>query len=540
MDRAMPGEELLMWAVGTFLAVWFVWVAGKVFFWKRRFRLTNSSVWPVMDIIRWAVRDPEVRHRGLLTLATLAALQFVFLIPLPALSAEALRIHFNRISQLTNEFQFLRIPALLNGPMGNFTIFGMGLAPFISSCLFIQLGSAFIPRLRRFSFGEESGRRKIQRLTYILTVCLALIQSFFISMWLENPMHLDGVWAISIPIGVFRLLTTVTMTAGTLLLLAICNGINKYGLGNGFALIVAVWVASGLYAAFHDLLTLHGLGELDIPILILFGLIFSAFAYAAFYMTSRERRLQLYDENSARRVWVPLRFSWTAMQPVGWAASLLIFPKTLANFTGSRMASDFASEILRLGWPRFLLSAVLVFGSAYLYTWIVFKPKCIIGLAARYGLRCSEDTERAIKGERVKLILIASLFFLVVLYLPDFTSPHLRIPHSASQVFGVFGVAVLIGVFFDLLKQLEFFRKKAESGVKDWAVCYTAIDEIEANIKSSYLEASGIPSLVEPLRFTWGMPIRTAVDQYRIHTPSGQATEARRLLLQNADEERHA
>jgi hypothetical protein len=107
----------------------------------------------------------------------------------------------------------------------------------------------------------------------------------------------------------------------------------------------------------------------------------------------------------------------------------------------------------------------------------------------------------------------------------------LKIPYSPANLFSAGILLVIVGVFSDIISQIGFFKDKFESGIKEWAICYVAFDEIEATIKSNYLKDQGIPALVEPLRFTWGLPIRTIVDQYRLYVPVNKNKEARDLLI---------
>jgi len=92
-------------------------------------------------------------------------------------------------------------------------------------------------------------------------------------------------------------------------------------------------------------------------------------------------------------------------------------------------------------------------------------------------------------------------------------------------------IALAVGVFSDIIRQLEFFKNRQESGIKDWCICYIAFDEVEAKIKREHLKSKGISALVEPLRFSWGMPIRTIVDQYKIYVPTNKQQEARSLII---------
>lgn len=273
------------------------------------------------------------------------------------------------------------------------------------------------------------------------------------------------------------------------------------------------------------------LASYALPLLIV---ITCAFIYAAFFITSRVNKATLdQEELQSGGPAIPMRLTWVAAEPVEWTASISLLPATMAGFSGDPAAEKLASFFL-VGWTALILKTLLLFGFTYFYTWIVFSPRWAATMAKRYGYPGKPDNQTGLREllqeEKRRLVLLVGLFLLAVSYLPEMIQRYLGLPYYATHIFGGTGLLVIAGVFFDLLKQLEFFRKRSESGIMDWSVCYTAFDEIEASIKSGYLARNGIPALVEPLRFTWGIPIRTAVDQYRIYTPSDRALEARDLL----------
>ncbi len=107
----------------------------------------------------------------------------------------------------------------------------------------------------------------------------------------------------------------------------------------------------------------------------------------------------------------------------------------------------------------------------------------------------------------------------------------LKMPYWIASLFCGTAVLLGVGVFADILHQAEFFKNRVDSGIKDWEVCYTAFDEFEAKIKAEFLRSKGIQGLIEPFRFTWGIPVRTMVDQYRIYVPFDKKEEARNLLI---------
>jgi hypothetical protein len=165
---------------------------------------------------------------------------------------------------------------------------------------------------------------------------------------------------------------------------------------------------------------------------------------------------------------------------------------------------------------------------------LVFKPHYLIDLAKKYGYAPSEgkdsDFDNHLRMTLLKLCAVAGLFLAGIVVLPDLIMTLLKLPTRIAGVIGGVSLLVVVGVFSDIVRQLVFLKERRESGTADWTVAYTAFDSMEAAIKAQHLEDRGIRTLIEPLRYTWRMPIRTIVDQYRIYTPTTKREEARSLL----------
>jgi hypothetical protein len=173
---------------------------------------------------------------------------------------------------------------------------------------------------------------------------------------------------------------------------------------------------------------------------------------------------------------------------------------------------------------------VLIITFSYFYAAIVFNPKYILSIANRYGyglVKSKDGKDEDYLDDNMSKVLLITTLFLVGLCLTNLIMLFFKIPSLVASFVGGMSLLLAVGVFSDIVKQLSFFKDKQDSGIKDWSICYIAFDEIEAKIKSEYLKAKGILALVEPLRFTWGMPIRTIVDQYRIYVPADRKEEAR-------------
>ena len=501
----MPNsEELLMNIVGILLACFFIFLVVKQFSWRPL--SFNPS-----ELIQWAFREAEVRRRIFITLAVLAAVKVASFLPLPGLDLGEIFTFFKRISHQTGPLDLFDMAKSFH----ELRLFGFGLTFFISACVLIQLGSVVVPAIRRAAFGGEAGRQKIEKWTWLLTMVLAIVSGSVLALWLEKPSSFEGFQIVSNPGWGFRFLLVLSVAAATFLLLAVASWINNHGLGNGVALIVVTGGVSDLISVFLRPLSAYPGNRFGSAVVLLLAGILMSVLLVVFYVTNNETHLELRSKTGAPAVRIPLRPGWVGREPLGFAAFIWVNAWKLWPSIG---------EVV----PTLVAIPMLTLVTAYLYGTIIRSPKRTEEMAERYGyVFPSED----FKKESAKTLLVTGLVLILISNLPGLIRRFVLNSKTVSFAVGGTGVLFLVGVFFDLMKQLEFLKKKKESGIKNWAVCYVAPDEIEAQIKTGYLGGKGIPALVEPLRFTWGMPIRTAVDQYRIYTPIESCCKGRELIL---------
>ncbi|MDD5730008.1 MAG: hypothetical protein PHN57_02650 [Candidatus Omnitrophica bacterium] len=480
----------------------------------------NNSL---VNILSWAANQAEMRKRVFITIGALVLLRLVFLLPLPGLDLEALKKFLGMIS---NDQAGRVIMLVFGGSLDRFTIFGLGLMPFFSSCILIQLASVAIPKLRRLSFGGEGGRREISKYTYIITIVLSLLQSYFIGLWIENPARFEGMRLVAMAPGLgFRLTCMATMTAAVMLLLFFADLITRHGIGNGIALIAVSFIPLKLFAAARQLLNLGQNGELPFSPVV-FAVVFAGFIYVIYFITNRSKQIEFQDEKS-NKISLNLRPTITGYAPISFAQSVILFPAVLASLTGAR---NMYNLLMRGNLLYFLAYFILIAVFTYLYAAIIFSPKYILNTAAKYGYKLVKNNGRSeeeyLDLGMLKVLIMSALFLIGIACIPDITAVFFRIPYLVAGFLGGTAIALAVGVFSDIIRQLEFFRDKDISGIKNWKICYTAFDEIEAGLKSAFLNNKGVPALVEPLRFSWGMPERTMVDQYRIYVPEERKGEA--------------
>ena len=491
--------------------------------------LSPSNTRSITELLFFLVTNRETRMRLFITLGVLIVFRIMVLIPSPGINQEA----------LAAMFQGAHSNSLISGSFARFSIVSLGLIPFFSACLLIQLLSVVIPSLKKATFGDEEGRRKIVRYTFFLTVGLALVQSYGMSTWLENTMSPQGTSLVTMQGISFRIVTMVTLTASVIFLLWLADIINNYGIGNGIAMIFVSGTVLGLFSWVYQHFTFYTEGGIGIVKTLVVIMLVMGSLYVAFFFTSRAKRIELKNRKTKKEISIPLRISWVADAPSTLSSAILMFPATITTFIHHPWLYSIGSIFWRGNITHFILQGVLLFFCTYVYASIIFKPAYIQNLLQRFNFsfKSTEGKQptQYLDNQLSKILIITAILLFLCLHMSTFLRNLLSVETSSGTVVGFMSVAgitllVLAGVFFDILCQLEFFYQKSKASSKSLTVAYIAFDEIEAKIKSEYLKGKGINALVEPLRFTWGIPIRTAIDQYRIYTPARDVKKARKLI----------
>ena len=473
----------------------------------------------VKDTIAWMFKDKDALRRLLFTVGMLIVVRLLYLIPLPGVDSGAFYefIKSAMTSKGTPRY------GLLGGPFSNFTIFSLGLMPFISACILLQIASLIIPPLRRFSFGGERGRDAVLKLTYAVTIAISILQSYYTISWLERLNVPGGNNIVVIHGLIFKLVIVFSMTAAVFFLIYITGLITRYGIGNGVVMIIVssfiFRIVAGIESAYDQINRSICLG--DFILLITF---WAVLAWGIYYVTRRGRILNINGPNSAV---IELKASYLGTAPVACASAIIGLTYLLFSF----------SPILHVNfiWKyNLILTILLIFVFTFSYIYLVFDSKHVRSLLDRHGYSFTDaqkDPEGYLDANLSRVLLVTSAILIVMEVIPEILKSRYQVLFQFHGLYSASFILVGVGVFSDLIQQVRFLKMKKESGIKEWGICYIAFDEIEATIKSEFLKSRQIKALVEPLRFTWGMPIRTAMDQYRIYVPSAKKDEARGLIL---------
>jgi len=487
--------------------------------------LSPSSLHSIKELLLFLVTNRETQRRLFITVGVLIVFRLLAYIPLPGINQEALTALFHGADSNS--------PII--GSSLRFSIISLGVMPFLSACLLIQLLSAVIPHLHSATFGDEKGRYKIVQYTYILTIGLALVQSFGLSLGLENMGDASIVTMQRVP---FRIVATVTLTAACFLLLFLADIINKYGIGNGIAMLVISGVLMGVLKLVYQFCHLFIERETGIFTAVLILTIIIGSLYLAFFFTSRERKIVIRGKKVQREITIPLRLSWVANAPLMLSSTIVMLPVAIIQFSNFPLLLPIVSYLMPGTIVYIIVDGILLLFFTYIYASIIFQPSYIQNLLQKYNFSVKKIVGKKLTDyldSSLSEILIITAILLFVMprvstLISSLLSPDNNKVVAVYFVSGSIGILLFAGVFFDILSQLEFFYQKNKRPNKNFSVAYVAFDEIEAQIKSEYLRGKKIDALVEPLRFTWGIPIRTAIDQYRIYVPEEKVKKARKLL----------
>lgn len=394
-------------------------------------------------------------------------------LPTPGIDAGALAEFFSRIAKTQGGTIFGIINMFSGGAMERLTIFALGIMPYISASIILQLLTAVIPALEKLAKEGRSGYEKINQYTRYFTVGLALIQSFFIALWLENPTHFEGLKIVLDPGWGFRLLTVATLTTGTIFIMWLGEQIQERGIGNGISLVITAGIISRIPTALQQLFILvspfssaHRQIQ-PFTILIMSGLLVGVvLAVVLIIQGQRKIPVQYARRVVGRRVfggqstYIPLKVDQSGVIAIIFAQSIILFPATLASFIPNPAFQRLAEGLIRGHLLYTLVYALLIIFFCYFYTAIVFNPIDLAENMKKYGgfipgIRPGTSTAEFLDFVMTRITLTGAIFVAVIAIFPDFIMAWLKVPYLVASFFGGTGILITVGVMLDTIKQIE-------------------------------------------------------------------------------------
>lgn len=412
----------------------------------------------------WSIED--LRKRILYTLLLLVVFRLGVYVPTPGIDREALAAFFERSQgTLLDVFDMFS-----GGGLERFSVFALGIMPYISSSIIFQLLAVVVPSLEKLQKEGEFGRRKINQYTRYATLALAFFQGFGISIGLEHMVSPAGVPVVPGGGMGFRLLTAVTVATGSMFVMWIGERISERGVGNGTSLIIFAGIVAGIPSAIIRVGKLVVAGELGIGNLLLVGMIMLACIVFILFVERAERRIPIQygrrmvgsHVHGAQLSHLPLKVNTAGVIPPIFASSLLMFPATFLQFLppmqleGRPWLENLMLYFAPGAFGYEVTYVMLIVFFTYFYTAVQFNPEDVADNLRKYGsfipgVRPGKETAEYIDTILTRLTLWGALYLSVICVLPSVLAREFRVPFR----FGGTGLLIVIGVALDTIAQLE-------------------------------------------------------------------------------------
>ena len=445
----------------------------------------------VVETVRNIFSIPDLRKRIIFTFLLLAVYRLGSHIPTPGVDPVALSEFFKSMSG--GVFGFLDL--FSGGALRRLSVFALGIMPYISASIILQLLTVVWPYLEKLSKEGEMGRRKINQYTRYGTIVLSIVQSLGVAFWLKSqsapggaplvPPHVqDSLWGLGFPI-----MTVLTLTTGTAFIMWLGEQISERGIGNGISLIIFAGIVVNLPHAVFTTIEDIRTGQRNLFAMLFLVVFMVAVVAFVVFMERAQRRIpvQYAKRVVGRKVYggantyLPLRVNTAGVIPVIFASSILVIPTTMASMIKAPWSQAIASQ-LRVGEPLYyLLQVVGIIFFGYFYTSIVFNPVDTADNMRKYGgfipgIRPGKKTSDYIDRVLTRITLVGSLYLAAVCILPEFliSGVHVnQLPFGVGAAldawlpiwftegmginfyFGGTSLLIVVGVAMDTIQQIE-------------------------------------------------------------------------------------
>jgi preprotein translocase subunit SecY len=403
---------------------------------------------------------PELKKRILYTLALLIVYRIGVHVPTPGIDSQALADFFARAQgTLLGLFDMFS-----GGALERLSVFALGIMPYISASIILQLLTVVIPHLERLKKEGEQGRKKITQYTRYGTIVLSIIQGFGISIGLENMSAPGGAPIVIFPGWGFRIMTVITLTAGTAFIMWLGEQITERGIGNGISLIIFAGIVAGLPTATVNTFRLVSTGEMGIFLLLILLIFMIAVVGFIIFMETAQRRIpiQYAKRVIGRRVYggqsthLPLKINTSGVIPPIFASSIMMFPATLESLFHVELIRNIVAAIRPGNLAYETIFVALIFFFCYFYTAVTFNPVDVADNLKKHGgyipgIRPGKRTADYIDRVLTRITLGGATYISAVCVLPSILITRFNVPFY----FGGTALLIVVGVALDTVAQME-------------------------------------------------------------------------------------
>jgi preprotein translocase subunit SecY len=436
----------------------------------------------MIEAIRRIFGIPELRIKIVYTLLLLVVCRLGAYISVPGVNADV-AISLFKFATGGGQNLFQLVDIFSGGAFAKMTILALGVMPYITASIIMQLLIALVPSMQReIRESPDQGRRKLSKWTRLATLVIALFQSGYFAKYVVKvnlaspgiivPEILDvKLFGVS---WLFYLTVMITMTAGTLLLMWIGEQISEKGVGNGISLIIATGILASFPSTIGSIINQLNLesqeaGQLTFPMLIVLCALFVFITIGTILVIQGQRRIPL---QYARRIvgrhevqggnsHIPLKVNYAGVIPVIFASSLLMFPATIGQFLGrGTWLGQLASYLSPGSWVYMIIYVMLILFFTYFWTATQFKPEQIASDMKKNGafipgIRQGKPTQDFLESTMSRITLAGAVFLAIIAILPTLVGRLIGVDANISQFFGGTSLLILVGVILDTTKQIE-------------------------------------------------------------------------------------
>ncbi|MBW2019443.1 MAG: preprotein translocase subunit SecY [Deltaproteobacteria bacterium] len=403
---------------------------------------------------------PELKKRILCTFGLLMVYRIGCAIPTPGIDADALATFFARArGTLLGLFDMFS-----GGALERLSVFALGIMPYISASIILQLLTVAIPHLDRLSKEGESGRKKITQYTRYGTVILSIIQGFGISIGLESMSAPGGAPVVAHPGWDFRFMTVLTLTAGTAFIMWLGEQITERGIGNGISLIIFAGIVARMPSAVANTFRLMRTGEMGVFLVLMLVVLMVVVVGVIIFVERGQRRIpvqyakrivgrKMYGGQSTH---LPLRINTSGVIPPIFASSIIMFPATVANFIKVPWMQSIAQAMTPGGIVYNLVFVGFIIFFCYFYTAVTFNPADVADNMKKYGgyipgIRPGKRTADYIDRVLTRITFGGAIYVSAVCVLPTILIAKFNVPFY----FGGTALLIVVGVAIDTISQME-------------------------------------------------------------------------------------
>jgi len=403
---------------------------------------------------------PELKKRVLMSLAFLVVYRIGVHVPVPGIDSVALASFFAKAKgTLLGLFDMFS-----GGAFEKLSVFALGIMPYISASIILQLLTVVIPHLERLSKEGEQGRKKITQYTRYGTVVLSMIQGFGISVGLESMASPGGAPVVIYPGWEFRLMTVITLTAGTAFIMWLGEQITERGIGNGISLIIFAGIICRLPVAMANTFRLVSTGEMSIFLVIILLVLMIAVVGVIIFVEQGQRRIpvqyakriigrKMYGGQSTH---LPLKINTSGVIPPIFASSIMMFPATIASFIKIEWVQGIAKSLTPGSAIYELIFVGLIFFFCYFYTAVTFNPVDVAENMKKHGgyipgIRPGKRTSDYIDRVLTRITLGGAFYISCICVLPSILITKVNVPFY----FGGPALLIVVGVAIDTISQIE-------------------------------------------------------------------------------------